>query len=127
MKRDTFTKYIENHVSMNDMKAFVCEDKDDVITFLSHVRDEQKLAVNAIAMPAQASASFVPPKPISDYAYVLKAHLWCSLFIPWSENCVCCSVRQCFETKFDTAKFRVNLHIIQTRIALQSIARLSFN
>ena len=68
VKRDAYTKYIEGHLSMNDMKAFVCEDPDDVLKFLGHVRDKQRLAVNAIAMPAQPAAQYKPTKPIAHYA-----------------------------------------------------------
>ena len=60
-------KYIESHISVKDMFAFVCENKEDMELFFSELRDKQDLRVSAVEMPIRSSAQFRPSKPIEDY------------------------------------------------------------
>ena len=59
-------KVIEGHISINDLKAFVFEDKDDLNTFQNYMK-EQRLKVNSVTVPSEPVSSFVPTKPISAY------------------------------------------------------------
>ncbi|XP_064607700.1 structural maintenance of chromosomes protein 5-like [Liolophura sinensis] len=60
-------KYIESHVSFNDIRAFVCEESEDLNLFMDVMRDEQKLKVNAISMPSQPLSSFKPAFRLEDF------------------------------------------------------------
>ncbi|NXS61250.1 SMC5 protein, partial [Brachypteracias leptosomus] len=64
MKDNRHAKYVENHVSANDMRAFVFESQEDMEMFL--MRDHQKLRVNAICAPAQSCAENLPSRPIEE-------------------------------------------------------------
>ncbi|NXU45767.1 SMC5 protein, partial [Drymodes brunneopygia] len=64
VKDSRHAKYIENHISSNDMKAFVFECQEDMETFL--VRDHQKLRVNAVCAPAESCAENLPSRPIEE-------------------------------------------------------------
>ncbi|XP_006627036.2 structural maintenance of chromosomes protein 5 [Lepisosteus oculatus] len=57
-------KYIENQVSINDLRAFVFQKQEDMEAFMSEVRDKQKLRVNAVIAPPQSCANKPPPRPI---------------------------------------------------------------
>ncbi|KAL4235855.1 Structural maintenance of chromosomes protein 5 [Mactra antiquata] len=48
MKNPTMAKYLEGHISFNDMRAFVCETSEDMNKFMDIMKDEQKLRVNAV-------------------------------------------------------------------------------
>ncbi|KAK6178810.1 hypothetical protein SNE40_011310 [Patella caerulea] len=60
-------KYIETHISFNDMRTFVCEDPEDLEKFMSVVRDRQNLRVNAAKMPVQSVSSFKARYEIDHY------------------------------------------------------------
>ncbi|NXK43895.1 SMC5 protein, partial [Chauna torquata] len=64
LKDSRHAKYIENHVSANDMKAFVFESQEDMEMFL--MRDRQKLRVNAVCAPAESCAESLPSRPIEE-------------------------------------------------------------
>ncbi|KAI1239722.1 hypothetical protein IHE44_0011150 [Lamprotornis superbus] len=64
VKDSAHAKYIENHISDNDMRAFVFECQEDMETFL--VRDHQKLRVNAVCAPAESYAGSLPSRPIEE-------------------------------------------------------------
>ncbi|XP_054033741.1 structural maintenance of chromosomes protein 5 [Dryobates pubescens] len=66
MKDNRHAKYIENHVSANDMSAFVFESQEDMEVFLLEMRDHQKLRVNAVCAPAQSYAESLPSRPIEE-------------------------------------------------------------
>ncbi|NXJ99524.1 SMC5 protein, partial [Corythaixoides concolor] len=66
MKDNRHAKYVENHVSTNDMKAFVFESQEDMETFLVEMRDHQKLRVNAVCAPAKSCAENLPSRPIEE-------------------------------------------------------------
>ncbi|KAK6493008.1 structural maintenance of chromosomes protein 5-like [Huso huso] len=57
-------KFIENHIPLNDLRAFVFQKQEDMEIFLKEVRDTQKLRVNAVLAPAQSCANRPPPRPI---------------------------------------------------------------
>lgn len=67
MKNAADARYVENHISFNDMRAFVCEDPNDLELFMSTMRDEQRLKVNVVKMPVEAVESFRPPQPLAAY------------------------------------------------------------
>ncbi|XP_063151213.1 structural maintenance of chromosomes protein 5 isoform X2 [Candoia aspera] len=70
MKDNKHAKYIENHISLNDMKAFVFEMKEDMEMFLKEMRDNHKLKVNAVCAPSESHAEKRPSKPIEElYRY----------------------------------------------------------
>lgn len=58
-------KYLESTISMNDMKAFVCENNEDMKLFMEIIRTKQKLKVNVIVAPPKPASSFQPSQPIS--------------------------------------------------------------
>ncbi|NXY75260.1 SMC5 protein, partial [Glareola pratincola] len=64
MKDNKHAKYVENHVSANDMRAFVFESQEDMEMFL--MRDHQKLKVNAVCAPAESCAESLPSRPIEE-------------------------------------------------------------
>ncbi|NXY42891.1 SMC5 protein, partial [Ceuthmochares aereus] len=67
MKDNRHAKYIENHISANDIRAFVFESQKDMETFLMEMRDHQKLKVNAVCAPAKSCAENVPSRPIEEF------------------------------------------------------------
>ncbi|KAM6363306.1 structural maintenance of chromosomes protein 5 [Pluvialis apricaria] len=66
MKDNRHGKYVESHVSANDMRAFVFESKEDMEMFLVEICDHQKLRVNAVCAPAQSCAESLPSRPIEE-------------------------------------------------------------
>ncbi|NWX20192.1 SMC5 protein, partial [Aegotheles bennettii] len=61
MKDNMHAKYVENHISANDMRAFVFESQEDM-----EMRDRQKLRVNAVCAPAESCAESLPLRPIEE-------------------------------------------------------------
>lgn len=66
-KNRAFAKFIEMHVSANDLKAFVFEDTEDYNFFMNTMRDEQKLKVNALKAPKKPVNEYQPPNSIDHY------------------------------------------------------------
>ncbi|XP_049651438.1 structural maintenance of chromosomes protein 5 isoform X4 [Accipiter gentilis] len=66
MKDNKHAKYVENHISSNDMRAFVFESQEDMEKFLVEMRDHQKLRVNAVCAPAESRAESLPSRPIEE-------------------------------------------------------------
>uniref|UniRef100_A0A674GFH6 Structural maintenance of chromosomes protein 5 n=1 Tax=Taeniopygia guttata TaxID=59729 RepID=A0A674GFH6_TAEGU len=66
VKDSRHAKYVENHISSNDMRAFVFECQEDMETFLVEVRDHQKLRVNAVCAPSESCAENLPSRPIEE-------------------------------------------------------------
>lgn len=58
-------KYVETHISPNDMRAFVVEDPDDLEQFMN-IMQEQRLKVNAVRAPQQPLSSYRPNYPIDN-------------------------------------------------------------
>lgn len=78
MKDPKYAKYVESHVSFQDMRAFICEDKDDCMLFMQHVRDQQGLRVNAVIAPSEDLRSFMPRTDLNKYRYIIVRDLLCS-------------------------------------------------
>ncbi|XP_072260268.1 structural maintenance of chromosomes protein 5 isoform X2 [Pyxicephalus adspersus] len=66
VKNNQHAKYVENHISVNDMKAFVFESQEDMEAFLKEVRDNRRLKVNAVCSPLEQIADREPLKPITE-------------------------------------------------------------
>ncbi|XP_015772407.1 PREDICTED: structural maintenance of chromosomes protein 5-like [Acropora digitifera] len=66
MKNVKDAKFIESLISQNDLKSFVCSNRDDLKLFLDEVRDGQGLAVNGVAPPNVALESFKPSRSLKD-------------------------------------------------------------
>ncbi|XP_062985405.1 structural maintenance of chromosomes protein 5 isoform X2 [Elgaria multicarinata webbii] len=66
MKDHKHAKYVENHISSNDMRSFVFENREDMEIFLREIRDKQKLRVNAVCAPPESCAENLPSKPIEE-------------------------------------------------------------
>ncbi|XP_063035727.1 structural maintenance of chromosomes protein 5 isoform X4 [Melospiza melodia melodia] len=66
MKDSRHAKYVENHISSNDLRAFVFECQEDMETFLVEVRDRQNLRVNAVCAPDKSCAEILPSRPIEE-------------------------------------------------------------
>ncbi|KAM5261466.1 structural maintenance of chromosomes protein 5 isoform 4-T4 [Hipposideros larvatus] len=60
MKDNKNAKYIENHISSNDLRAFVFESQEDMEVFLKEVRDHKKLRVNTVLAPKISYADRAP-------------------------------------------------------------------
>ena len=67
MKNPHMAKYLEQHVSFNDMRAFVCDNTEDFNLFMDITREEQKLRVNAVKTPNCSMEKFRPRFPIDKY------------------------------------------------------------
>ncbi|XP_034629986.1 structural maintenance of chromosomes protein 5 isoform X1 [Trachemys scripta elegans] len=66
MKDNRHAKYVENHISANDMRAFVFESQEDMEIFLREVRDHQKLKVNAVCAPTESCAENRPSRSVEE-------------------------------------------------------------
>ncbi|XP_010133317.1 PREDICTED: structural maintenance of chromosomes protein 5, partial [Buceros rhinoceros silvestris] len=66
MKDNRHAKYVENHISANDLRSFVFESPEDMEIFLAEMRDHQKLRVNAVCAPAKSCAENLPSRPIEE-------------------------------------------------------------
>ncbi|KAM8792563.1 structural maintenance of chromosomes protein 5, partial [Eudromia elegans] len=66
MKDNRHAKYVENHISSNDMRAFVFESQEDMEKFLLEMRDRWKLKVNAVCAPAESCAEAKASRPIEE-------------------------------------------------------------
>ncbi|XP_077438004.1 structural maintenance of chromosomes protein 5 [Vanacampus margaritifer] len=64
VKEHRFAKYMENHISFNDLRAFVFQKKDDMDLFLTEVREKLKLRINAIIAPAETCSRATPSRHI---------------------------------------------------------------
>jgi len=65
-----YAKYVENRISFNDMKAFMCSTKADMDIFLNNTREALGYRVNAILTTDEPSSDFQPNRPIEDYRYL---------------------------------------------------------
>lgn len=66
MKNVKDAKFIESLISQNDLKAFVCSNRDDLKLFLDEVRDKQGLRVNGVAPPDEPLESFKPSRSLDE-------------------------------------------------------------
>ncbi|XP_011620162.2 structural maintenance of chromosomes protein 5 isoform X1 [Takifugu rubripes] len=66
VKDHRFAKYVENHISFQDLRAFVFQRKEDMEIFMSEVRDKMNLKVNSISAPEQSRSKAQPSQNIED-------------------------------------------------------------
>ncbi|XP_044121859.1 structural maintenance of chromosomes protein 5 isoform X2 [Neovison vison] len=66
MKDNKNAKYIENHISSNDLRAFVFESQEDMEVFLKEIRDNKKLRVNAVIAPKSSYAGKAPSRSLNE-------------------------------------------------------------
>ncbi|XP_045878425.1 structural maintenance of chromosomes protein 5 isoform X2 [Meles meles] len=66
MKDNKNAKYIENHISANDLRAFVFESQEDMEVFLKEIRDNKKLRVNAVTAPKSSYADKAPSRSLNE-------------------------------------------------------------
>lgn len=59
-----FAKYVENHISFHDLRAFVFQRKDDMEKFMTEVRDKKNLKVNCISAPVDSCSKRQPSRSI---------------------------------------------------------------
>ncbi|KAL3866036.1 hypothetical protein ACJMK2_043377 [Sinanodonta woodiana] len=65
LKNPGMAKYIENHIRMDDLRAFVCEKTEDLKLFMD-VMEEQHLRVSAVGMPNDSLDKFRPSFSIAE-------------------------------------------------------------
>ncbi|XP_010792435.1 structural maintenance of chromosomes protein 5 [Notothenia coriiceps] len=76
VKDPRFAKYVENHISFADLRAFVFQRKGDMEKFMKEVRDKMNLRVNAICAPEvscsnkQSSRNIESLKHFGFFAYL---------------------------------------------------------
>ncbi|XP_031701422.1 structural maintenance of chromosomes protein 5 [Anarrhichthys ocellatus] len=59
-----FAKFVENHISFHDLRAFVFQRKDDMEKFMLEVRDKMNLKVNSISAPEDSCSRRQPSRNI---------------------------------------------------------------
>ncbi|XP_069545003.1 structural maintenance of chromosomes protein 5 [Brachyistius frenatus] len=64
VKDHRFAKFVENHISFRDLRAFVFQRKDDMEQFMTEVRDRLNLRVNSISAPLESCSKKQPLKNI---------------------------------------------------------------
>ncbi|XP_035513376.1 structural maintenance of chromosomes protein 5 [Morone saxatilis] len=64
VKDHRFAKYVENHISFHDLRAFVFQRKDDMERFMTEVRDKMNLKVNSISAPEESCSKRPPSRNI---------------------------------------------------------------
>ncbi|KAK2871454.1 hypothetical protein QQF64_002642 [Cirrhinus molitorella] len=57
-------KYIESHIPLNDLRAFVFQRQEDMERFMTEVRDKQRLRVNTVIAPAESCSKRPPSRPL---------------------------------------------------------------
>ncbi|XP_022244453.1 structural maintenance of chromosomes protein 5-like isoform X3 [Limulus polyphemus] len=67
VKNPEWAKYVEAQIPFNDMIAFVCEDEEDLESFMKTLRDEQNLKINVVMAPKTSLDSFKPPFSIANF------------------------------------------------------------
>ncbi|KAF1390559.1 hypothetical protein PFLUV_G00059300 [Perca fluviatilis] len=64
VKDHRFAKFVENHISFHDLRAFVFQRKDDMERFMTEVRDKLNLKVNSISAPVESCSRRPPSRSI---------------------------------------------------------------
>ncbi|KAA8591130.1 hypothetical protein FQN60_002073 [Etheostoma spectabile] len=64
VKDHRFAKFVENHISFHDLRAFVFQRKDDMERFMTEVRDKMNLKVNSISAPVESCSRRPPSRSI---------------------------------------------------------------
>uniref|UniRef100_A0A8C1X461 Structural maintenance of chromosomes protein 5 n=1 Tax=Cyprinus carpio TaxID=7962 RepID=A0A8C1X461_CYPCA len=57
-------KYIESHIPLNDLRAFVFQRQEDMEKFMTEVRDTQRLRVNTVIAPEESCSRRPPSRPL---------------------------------------------------------------
>ncbi|XP_074850880.1 structural maintenance of chromosomes protein 5 isoform X4 [Carettochelys insculpta] len=130
MKDNRYAKYIENHISANDMRAFVFESQEDMEIFLREVRDHQKLKVNAVCAPSESCAEKRPSRSVEElHQYGFFSYLRELFDAPHPVMSYLCSHYHVHDVPVGTEKTRnmiektcTTLNILKVDLVLQSTA-----
>ncbi|KAA0703712.1 Structural maintenance of chromosomes protein 5 [Triplophysa tibetana] len=57
-------RYVESHIPVNDLRAFVFQKQEDMETFMTEVRDTQNLRVNSVIAPPDSCSNRLPSRPL---------------------------------------------------------------
>ncbi|KAM9455805.1 structural maintenance of chromosomes protein 5 [Clarias gariepinus] len=64
VRESQHAKYVESHVPINDLRAFVFQKQQDLDRFMTEVRDKQRLRVNGVIAPPESCANRPPSRHI---------------------------------------------------------------
>lgn len=64
VRESRYAKYVESHIPLKDLQAFVFQKQEDMERFMSEVRDSQNLRVNSVIAPAESCSSRLPSQPL---------------------------------------------------------------
>ncbi|XP_072114208.1 structural maintenance of chromosomes protein 5 [Mobula birostris] len=107
MKDSRNAKYVENHISLNDLRAFVCVNMEDMDAFLHEVRDKQRLKVNAVCAPPISMAGKPPTRPIQELkSYGFVSYLRELIDAPEPVMSYLCEQYKVYDVPIGTAKTR---------------------
>jgi len=67
VKNSKNAKYVEGCVGFNEMKTFICLNKEDTLAFYKKVKEEQKLVINVSTRTDNSLEAYQPRRPISEY------------------------------------------------------------
>uniref|UniRef100_A0A6J0U4Y2 Structural maintenance of chromosomes protein 5 n=1 Tax=Pogona vitticeps TaxID=103695 RepID=A0A6J0U4Y2_9SAUR len=122
MKNHRHAKYVENHISSNDLRAFVFEIQEDMEVFLREMRDNQKLKVNAVCAPSESCAETKPSKPIEElHRYGFFTYLRELFDAPLPVMSYLCSHYRIHEVPVGTEKTRNMIERVITETKLRQI------
>ncbi|XP_064295494.1 structural maintenance of chromosomes protein 5 isoform X3 [Phalacrocorax carbo] len=122
MKDNRHAKYVENHISTNDMKAFVFESPEDMESFLVEMRDHQKLRVNAVCAPAESCAESLPSRPIEElHRYGFFSYLRELFDAPCPVMSYLCSQYRIHDVPVGTEKTRIMIERVLQETKLRQI------
>ncbi|CAD5122532.1 DgyrCDS10949 [Dimorphilus gyrociliatus] len=65
-KNDRMARYVESSIPRRDLVSFMFQNCEDMDEFLSIIRDEKKLVVNAVQTPKRQLHEFKPDIPINE-------------------------------------------------------------
>ncbi|XP_048448222.1 structural maintenance of chromosomes protein 5 [Rhincodon typus] len=122
MKDSRNAKYIENHIPMNDMRAFVCVNMDDMGAFLSEVRDKQRLKVNAVCAPSISAAGRPPTRPIQELQmYGFVSYLRELIDAPEPVMSYLCEQYKVYDVPIGTARTKMMIEKVISETQLRQI------
>ncbi|XP_038660023.1 structural maintenance of chromosomes protein 5 [Scyliorhinus canicula] len=122
MKDSRNAKYIENHIPMNDMRAFVCVNMDDMGVFLSEVRDKQRLKVNAVCAPSTSAAGRQPTRPIQELqTYGFVSYLRELIDAPEPVMSYLCDQHRVYDVPIGTSKTKMMIEKVINETQLRQI------
>ncbi|XP_055065038.2 structural maintenance of chromosomes protein 5 [Misgurnus anguillicaudatus] len=64
VRESRYAKYVESHIPLKDLQAFVFQKQEDMERFMSEVRDSQNLRVNSVIAPAESCSNRLPSRPL---------------------------------------------------------------